>query len=196
MPNLASSSHSSTNNSTTQSSSIHRLHPMVLRSHKQAHTISVFTTEPTSFQTANQSLVWRQAMLDELTALYKNQTWTLVPKSPHMNIVGNKGVFRIKTHADSSLARYKARLVAKGFHQQPGIDYFETFSPVIKPTTIRLILSLAVTNQWPIRQLDVNNAFLNGFLTEPVYMQQPQGFIDAKHPDYVCKLQRSLYGLK
>ncbi|GKE30628.1 ribonuclease H-like domain-containing protein, partial [Tanacetum coccineum] len=97
---------------------------------------------------------------------------------------------------DGSLSRYKARLVANGRSQQQGIDCDETFSPVVKPATIQTVLSLAVSRQWPIHQLDVKNAFLHGHLTETVYMHQPPGFTDSTHSDYVCLLQKSLYGLK
>ncbi|GKC44624.1 ribonuclease H-like domain-containing protein [Tanacetum coccineum] len=97
---------------------------------------------------------------------------------------------------NGSLSRYKARLVANGRSQQQGIDCNETFSPVVKPATIRTVLSLAVSRDWPIHQLDVKNAFLHGHLSETVYMYQPPGFVDLNKPNYVCHLQRSLYGLK
>lgn len=139
---------------------------------------------------------WRQVMVVEFHALLRNGTWNLVPPKPTMNIVGCKWVYRIKRLADGSIERYKARLFAKGFHQQHGIDYSETFSPVVKPTIIRLILSIAVTHGWPIHQLDVHNAFLNGYLDEDIYMQQPPGFEHPSFLNHVCHLRRSLYGLK
>lgn len=152
--------------------------------------------EPTCFSQATRQPEWRKAMTEEFNALLKNQTWSLVPPSPSQNTVGCKWVFRIKRKSDGSIERYKARLVAKGFHQQPGLDYDETFSPVVKPATIRTVLSLAVSKGWPLRQLDVKNAFLHGLLQEEVYMSQPPGFIDPHRPSYVCKLHKALYGLK
>jgi hypothetical protein len=105
-------------------------------------------------------------------------------------------VFKIKRKADGSVERFKARLVAKGFDQQNGVDYKETFSHEIKPSTIIIIVALAVHFDWEIRQLDVSNAFLRGSLGEKVYMEQPQGFIDKTTPDFVCRLHKAIYGLK
>ncbi|OMO97226.1 Reverse transcriptase, RNA-dependent DNA polymerase [Corchorus capsularis] len=107
-------------------------------------------------------------MLEELEALNKNGIWELVPELSNRTIVGCKWVFRVKRNADGSVARYKARLVAKGFTQRRGVDFTETFSPVVKPVTIRLVLSIVVTNGWSLKQMDVNNAFLQGELSDEV----------------------------
>ena len=135
-------------------------------------------------------------MVDEFQALMDNDTWRLVPRPPGANVVSGKWIFRHKYHADGSLARHKARWVVRGFSQRHGIDYDETFSPVVKPATIRTVLSIAASRAWPIHQLDVKNAFLHGHLAETVYCQQPPGFVDPAAPDHVCLLQKSLYGLK
>jgi len=153
-------------------------------------------TEPTSYSKAATDPRWKAAMQLEFDALLSNGTWTLCPRPPHHNIIRNKWVYRIKKYADGTVERFKARLVAKGFDQRSGIDYTETFSPVIKPSTIRVILTLAVHFDWEIRQLDVSNAFLQGHLIEEVYMEQSQGFHDKIHLDFVCRLHKALYGLK
>ncbi|GJV15261.1 ribonuclease H-like domain-containing protein [Tanacetum coccineum] len=132
----------------------------------------------------------------EVNALVKNGTWLLVPKPAGVNMVCSMWLFKHKFYADGTLSRYKARLVANGSSQQLGVEFDETFSLVVKPATIRTVLSLAVSCQWPIHQLDVKNAFLNGDLSETVYMHQPPGFVDNRYPHHVCLLQRSLYGLK
>ena len=129
-------------------------------------------------------------------ALMKNKTWTLVPYKPDFNIVGNKWVYKFKYNPDRTIQRYKARLVAKGFFQNLGVDFFETFSPVIKALTIRIVLSLAVTFGWSIKQLAINYAFLNGKLEETIYMKQPEGYEDQNYPNHVCKLDKAFYGLK
>jgi histone deacetylase 1/2 len=105
-------------------------------------------------------------------------------------------VYRIKKKADGTIDRYKARLVAKGFKQRYGIDYEDTFSPVVKIATIRIVLSIYVSRGWSLRQLDVKNAFLHGVLEEEVYMKQPPGFESSSIPHYICKLDKALYGLK
>ncbi|KAK9051887.1 hypothetical protein SSX86_028515 [Deinandra increscens subsp. villosa] len=167
------------------------------------HNISSFHTstsdpesEPPSFTIANTDPRWREAMSVEYQALIRNGTWSLVPRVQGKNIVGCKWLYKIKRDPQGNIIRHKARLVAKGYRQQPGIDYQETFSPVVKATTIRLLLSLAITQKWNLRQLDIQNAFLHGDLQETVYLQQPPGFEDPAHPDHVCLLHKSLYGLK
>ncbi|KAI5355626.1 hypothetical protein L3X38_008521 [Prunus dulcis] len=152
--------------------------------------------EPSSFKVASFSSEWRQAMKEEIDALHMQGTWILVPSPGDKNIIGSKWVYKIKRNPDGSVGRYKARLVAQGFSQEPGFDFGETFSPVVRHTTVRLVLSIAAMNQWKLRQLDVKNAFLHGDLEEEVFMKQPPGFEDSTHPQFVCKLKKSLYGLK
>ncbi|KAH9778887.1 retrovirus-related pol polyprotein from transposon RE1 [Citrus sinensis] len=152
--------------------------------------------EPVSVKAALVDTKWKMAMQDEYNALQKNGTWTLVPAETATKLVGNKWVFRVKYNPNGSISKYKAWLVAKGFHQTYGVDFFETFSPVVKPCTVRIVLSLAVMNCWPIRQSDVNNAFLNCMLTEDVFMPQPEGFTNSQFPNHVCKLHKAFYGLK
>lgn len=115
-------------------------------------------------------------MLSEFIALLKNRTWILTTLPPGKNLIGCIWIFKLKFHLFGVVARHKARLVAQGFAQQPGFDFNETFSPVVKPTTIRLILSLAISNGWSVTHLDVNNAFLNGKLDDDIYMKHPLGF--------------------
>jgi histone deacetylase 1/2 len=152
-------------------------------------------TEPTSLDMALQSSHWKHAMDQEYEALLKNQTWSLVPPVRGHNIIDCKWVYKVMRKADGTVDRYKARLVAKGFKQRYGVDYEETFSPVVKPATIRLVLSIAVSRGWPLRQLDVQNAFLHGVLEEEVYMRQPPGYKDVQRPHYVCKLNKACMDL-
>lgn len=108
-------------------------------------------------------------------------------------------LLNISQKSDGTIERYKARLVVKGFHHQPGIDYSDTFNLVVKHTLVCIVLSIAIQHGWPIRQLDVHNAFLaflHGVLTEEVYMDQPQGFVDPHQPTLLCLLHKAIYGLK
>lgn len=151
---------------------------------------------PSNVEEAIEDPRWVHAMNEEMEALNKNATWTLVPLPKGKKPVGCKWVFSIKYKADGSIERYKARLVAKGFTQTYGVDYQETFSPVAKLSTVRVLLSLAVNLDWPLHQLDVKNAFLHGHLKEEIYMDIPPGYMPNYETKVVCKLQRSLYGLK
>lgn len=136
--------------------------------------------EPRTPQQALRDEKWCHAMSEEYNAQTSNHIWDLVPPpSPQVNIVGCKTIFTTKYNLDGTIRRCKARLVAKGYNQQHGLDYSEIFSPV-----------------WPIRQLDVNNAFLQGTMKENVYMVQPPRFVDSDRPEYVCHLKKALYGLK
>jgi hypothetical protein len=122
------------------------------------------TGEPSTIAEAFTDSRWKAAMDEEYDALIKNHTWHLVPSARGKNVIDCKWVYKIKRKADGTVDHYKARLLAKGFKQQYGIDYEETFSPVVKSATIRVVLSLAISRGWNLRQLDVKNAFLHGVL--------------------------------
>ncbi|KAJ9566586.1 LOW QUALITY PROTEIN: hypothetical protein OSB04_002552 [Centaurea solstitialis] len=180
-------------------------HPMTTRSHtgslkpKQIFNLSVtsdISPIPRSTAQAMCDPHWRAAMDAEMATILSNYTWDLVSKPSDANIVGNHWLFRHKFDSTGRLERYKARLVAQGFSQQPGLDFDDTFSPVVKSATIRTVLSISISRNWPIHQLDVKNAFLNGDLTETVYMRQPPGYVNSSFPDHVCRLRKALYGHK
>lgn len=139
---------------------------------------------------------WQKAVQDEVTALEKNGTWVITDLPAGKRTVGCRWIFTIKHKVDGSIERLKARLVAKGFTQSYGIDYQETFAPVAKLNTIRVLLSLAANFDWSLHQLDIKNAFLNGELEEEVYMEVPPGIESSHTKGKVCKLVKSLYGLK
>ncbi|RVX14359.1 Retrovirus-related Pol polyprotein from transposon TNT 1-94 [Vitis vinifera] len=139
---------------------------------------------------------WRQAMVDEMASLHSNGTWDLVVLPSGKSTVSCRWVYAIKVGPDGQVDRLKARLVAKGYTQVYGSDYGDTFSPVAKIASIRLLLSMAAMCSWPLYQLDIKNAFLHGDLAEEVYMEQPPGFVAQGESGLVCRLRRSLYGLK
>ncbi|XP_029129864.1 uncharacterized protein LOC109816369 isoform X2 [Cajanus cajan] len=154
------------------------------------------TEIPTSIQEAMKLEHWTQAMKEEMNALERNSTWEIVDKPRDKKAVGCRWIFTVKHKADGTIERYKARLVAKGYTQTYGIDYEETFAPVAKMNTVRVVLALAAHFGWDLHQLDVKNAFLHGNLEEEVYMEIPPGFEVKNERNKVCLLKKALYGLK
>ncbi|GKA26604.1 retrotransposon protein, putative, ty1-copia subclass [Tanacetum coccineum] len=155
--------------------------------------------EPANYKAAlldPESDKWLNAMNVEMQSMKDNEVWELVDLPPNGKTVGHKWLFKKKTDMDGAVHTYKARLVAKGFTQTLGIDYEETFSPVADIRAIRILIAIAAFYDYEIWQIDVKTAFLNGYLNEEVYMEQPEGFVSQKYPNRVCKLKRSIYGLK
>ena len=148
---------------------------------------------PSNVQEALMDSKWKKAMNDEMEALQKNHTWELVSLPGGKRTVGCRWIFTVKLNPNGVIDRYKARLVAKGYTQKYGIDYGDTFAPVAKINTIRVLISIAANQEWPLRQFDVKNAFLNRTLNEEIYMDPPPGINCGGK---VCKLRRALYGLK
>ena len=139
---------------------------------------------------------WKKSMDDEIESLKKNNTWDVVPKPPDANIVSCKWVFKTKRNAEGNVERHKARLVARGFSQKYGTDYDEVFAPVVRQTTFRTLLTVASYKNMTIKHFDAKTAFLNGLLKEKIFMQQPEGYIISGKEDYVCRLNKGIYGLK
>ena len=135
-------------------------------------------------------------MAIEYQAHIHNNTGKLTPAPTNRHIIRCKWVFKLKRKLDDSIDRYKAQLVAEGFHQTQGLDYFDTFRPMVKVATIRIVLTVALSFRWTIRQLDVQNSFLNSDLRERVFLQHPPSFEDPKHPTHMCCLNKTIYGLK
>jgi hypothetical protein len=153
-------------------------------------------SEPLTYEEALASLerdLWINAIHEELDSLARHNTWQLVPRPQYRNVIGTKWVFKIK---DTIPCRFKARLVAQGFSQIPGIDYNETFAPVVKSTSVRTLFAIAVQEQFHIYQFDIETAFLNGILQEEIFVALPPAFINPLAGDHVLKLLKALYGLE
>ncbi|XP_047985264.1 uncharacterized protein LOC125225549 [Leguminivora glycinivorella] len=164
-----------------------------------ASALVVEASEPTTVKEAlhsSDSKLWRQAMQDEIDSFNKHDAWELVDRPAGKNIVKNRWLFKIKRDANGKIACYRARLVAKGFTQKFGIDYMDTYSPVVRHSSLRMLLSLAVELDLKIDHLDVKTAFLNGDLSEEIYMAQPEGFVQKGNEHKVYKLKKAVYGLK
>jgi hypothetical protein len=164
-----------------------------------AEGVQTVEDDPVTFSEAmsrSDSDQWETAMEAELDSIHRTGTWVLTDLPKGRQAIGCKWVFKIKRTADGSVDRYKARLVAKGFSQKEGVDYKETFAPVAKFTSIRLLLALAAQRDYEIHQMDVKTAFLHGDLDVDIYMRQPQGFVQPGQEDRVCLLKKSLYGLR
>jgi hypothetical protein len=138
---------------------------------------------------------WLGAVESEIESMHDNQVWNLVDPIDGVRPMDCKWVFKKKTNNDGNVHIYKARLVVKGFKQIHGIDYDETFSPVVMLKSVRILLPIAAYFDYDIWKMDVKMAFLIGNLTEDVYMTQPEGFVDPKYAGKICKLQKSIYGL-
>ena len=152
--------------------------------------------EPSTFAEAQEDERWVEAMESEHNSIMKNHTWDLMDRPTKHKVIDTKWVYKAKYKSDGSLEKYKARLVAQGFAQKEGYDFQETFAPTTQSTTIRLVLALAAEEGWPVYQMDVKSAFLNGNLEEEVYVEKPPGFVISGSESKVCRLRKALYGLK
>ncbi|KAK4387640.1 Retrovirus-related Pol polyprotein from transposon TNT 1-94 [Sesamum angolense] len=155
--------------------------------------------DPVTFKDAmasSEAKQWKEAVKSEMDSIVYNGTWVLIDLPPGCTTIGCKWIFKKKLKPDGSIDKFKARLVAKGFKQKEGIDYFDTYSPVARLTTIRVLIALASVYNLSIHQMDVKTAFLYGELEEEIYMDQPEGFVAHGNEHKVCKLVKSLYGLK
>jgi len=157
---------------------------------------NIAVCEPADFEEAKMDQNWIAAMKEELFMIERNKTWELVDRPQNRKVIGVKWVYRTKLNADGSINKHKARLVVKGYAQIFGVDYSDTFAPVARLDTIRLLLAVAAQENWKVYQLDVKSAFLNGFLQEEIYVEQPEGYIKEGEEDKVCLLKKALYGLK
>jgi hypothetical protein len=154
------------------------------------------TSKPQNYTSTMQAPEWATAIKQEVDSINKNQTWTYVNLPSGKWPITSKWIFKEKVGPSGKVEKLKARLVAKGFIQKEGVDFYDTFAPIVRWSTIRIIISLATMKNWHIYQYDVKTAFLNGKITEEVYMHMPKGFRCPENEGQVCKMQRALYGLR
>jgi Reverse transcriptase (RNA-dependent DNA polymerase) len=135
-------------------------------------------------------------MNNEIKELELQNTWTILNLPPNKNLLRGKWVYKIKKNNKGEIIKYKARWVIKGFNQILGIDYLDTFSTTCRPETYRLLIIMAVTNNWTLKQYDVKNAFVHALIDVEIFTELPTGYYDNNRPNKVCKLNKALYGLK
>ena len=173
---------------------------LVVRQSVVSSSISVKgdNVEPTCAKEAlcgRDSFLWLEAMQEEINCLLKNDAWEIVPRPKEKNVVGSRWVFKIKRNQNGMIERFRARLVAQGFSQVPGMDFSDTYSPVVNKRVIRTLLAVAVEKGWHAEHIDIKSAYLHSELTDEVYMEQPEFFEQGNKSFFVCKLKKSLYGL-
>ena len=160
------------------------------------HSCYLSQFEPKKVDEALQDADWVNSMHEELHQFIRNDVWELVPRPKGVNVIGTKWIFKNKFDEHGTVIRNKSRLVAQGYTQVEGVDFDETFAPVARLESIRILLAIASHLNFNLYQMDVKSAFLNGMLQEEVYVEQSKGFVDPYRPDDVYKLKRALYGLK
>ena len=160
------------------------------------HFLFVSSIEPKKIDETLNDVDWVNAMHEELNNFTRNQVWELVERPKDHNVIGTKWVFRNKQDQDGIVIRNKARLVAQGYTQVEGHDFGETYAPVVRLEAIRILLVYACSHNIKLYQMDMKSAFLNGYINELVYVEQPPGFEEEKKPNHVYKLRKALYGLK
>ncbi|GJZ50839.1 retrovirus-related pol polyprotein from transposon TNT 1-94 [Tanacetum coccineum] len=178
---------------------IGNLNQRTLRSQAQDHSdlfCFISTIKPKNVNEALKDESWVVAMQEELNKFIANDIWDFVPLPMSQSVIGTKWVFKNKLNENGIVSKNKARLVAQGYNQQEGIDYDETYAPVARLESIRILLAIACANDFKLYQMDVKSAFLNSFINEDIYVAQRSGFIDFQKPNYVYKLKKALYGLK
>ena len=153
-------------------------------------------SEPTNVSNAIKHTTWKDVMAEEYQFIMKNDVWEIVPRPERKSVVSSKWIFKIKHAADGSIEKYKVRFVARRFSQKEGIDYEETFAPVARYTSVRAVLAIAASKGWEVHQMDVKTAFLNGKITEEIYLEQTEGFETHDPNIFVCRLKKALCGLK
>jgi hypothetical protein len=166
----------------------------LIKNTEQSHIAFISMLEPKNFNESNKYDHWVKAMNEELDQIEKNNTWEMVQRPKGKNVIGSKWIFKNKLNEQGQVIRNKAILVCKGYAQIEGLDFDETFAPVARLEAIRMFLAYAFHKRFKFYQMDVKLAFLNGDLSEEVYMEQPKGFKLSDNPNLVCKLKKSLYG--